>query len=54
LKIYKAENGESLGRWEIEDTLSQIVISDSYGIKDYSIDWDTLALDCFGLDITKN
>jgi hypothetical protein len=52
LKTYKAEDGESLGRWRIEDTLSQIVISDSYGIKDYSIDWDTLALDCFGLDIT--
>ena len=52
LKTYKAEDGESLGRWQIEDTLSQIVISDSYGIKDYSIDWDTLALDCFGLDIT--
>jgi len=52
LKTYTAEDGESLGRWEIEDTLSQIVISDSYGIKDYSIDWDTLALDCFGLDIT--
>lgn len=54
LKTYTAEDGETLGRWEIEDSLGQIVISDSYGIKDYSIDWDTLALDCFGLDITKN
>ena len=54
LKIYKAENGESLGRWEIEDSLGQMVISDSYGIKDFDIDWETLALDCFGLDITKN
>ena len=53
LKTYTAEDGETLGRWEIEDSLGQIVISDSYGIKDYSIDWDTLALDCFGLDITK-
>jgi hypothetical protein len=52
LKTYKAEDGESLGRWETEDALSQIVISDSYGIKDFSIDWHTLALDCFGLDIT--
>jgi hypothetical protein len=54
LKTYTAEDGETLGRWEIEDSLGQIVISDSYGIKDFSIDWDTLALDCFGLDITKN
>jgi hypothetical protein len=54
LKTYKAEDGESLGRWEIEDAIGQICISESYGIKDFDIDWDTLALDSFGLDITKN
>jgi hypothetical protein len=53
LKTYKAEDGESLGRWEIEDALGQICISKSYGLKDFDIDWDTLALDSFGLDITK-
>jgi hypothetical protein len=53
LKTYKAEDGESLGRWEIEDAIGQICISDSYGKKDFDIDWDTLALDSFGLDITK-
>jgi hypothetical protein len=53
LKTYTAEDGESLGRWEIEDALGQICISESYGIKDFDIDWDTLALDSFGLDITK-
>ena len=53
LKTYKAEDGESLGRWEIEDAIGQICISKSYGLKDFDIDWDTLALDSFGLDITK-
>jgi hypothetical protein len=53
LKTYSSEDGESLGRWEIEDALSQICISESYGIKDFDIDWDTLALDTFGLDLTK-
>lgn len=53
LTIYSATNGESLGRWEIEDALGGICISESYGIKDFDIDWDTLALDSFGLDITK-
>jgi hypothetical protein len=31
-----------------------MVISESYGLKNRDIDWDTLALDAFGLDITKN
>lgn len=53
LKTYTAEDGESLGRWEIEDAIGQICISESYGIRDFDIDWDTLALDSFGLDITK-
>ncbi len=53
LKTYSATDGESLARWEIEDALGQICISDGYGIKDFGIDWDTLALDSFGLDITK-
>jgi hypothetical protein len=29
-----------------------MVISKSYGEKNGDIDWDTLALDAFGLDIT--
>lgn len=53
LKTYTAEDGESLGRWEIEDAIGQICISESYGIKNFDIDWDTLALDSFGLDITN-
>jgi len=53
LKTYKAEDGKSLARWEIEDYIGTIVISDSYGMKGLDIDWDTLALDAFGLDITK-
>lgn len=53
LTIYSATNGESLGRWEIEDAIGQICISESYGIKNFGIDWDTLALDSFGLDITN-
>jgi hypothetical protein len=53
LKTYKAKDGESLGRWEIEDAIGQICISESYGTKNFDIDWDTLALDSFGLDITK-
>jgi hypothetical protein len=54
LKTYTAPDGESLARWEIEDALGGMVISESYGIKNRDIDWDTLALDAFGLDITKN
>jgi len=53
LKTYKATDGESLARWEIEDALGLMVISESYGEKNGNIDWDTLALDAFGLDITK-
>jgi hypothetical protein len=53
LKTYKAADGESLARWEIDDALGMMVISESYGIKNRDIDWDTLALDAFGLDITK-
>jgi hypothetical protein len=53
LKTYKAEDGESLGRWEIEDAIGQICISENYGTKNFEIDWDTLALDSFGLDITN-
>ncbi len=53
LKTYTAPDGESLARWEIEDALGGMVISESYGIKNRDIDWDTLALDAFGLDITK-
>jgi hypothetical protein len=53
LKTYKATDGESLARWEIEDALGLMVISESYGEKNGDIDWDTLALDAFGLDITK-
>jgi hypothetical protein len=53
LKTYQAADGESLARWETEDALSLIVISDSYGMKNLDIDWDTLALDAFGLDIGK-
>ena len=54
LKTYTAADGESLARWEIEDALGGMVISESYGLKNRDIDWDTLALDAFGLDITKN
>lgn len=54
LKTYTAPDGESLARWEIEDALGGMVISESYGLKNRDIDWDTLALDAFGLDITKN
>ena len=53
LKTYTARDGESLARWEIEDALGLMVISESYGEKNGDIDWDTLALDAFGLDITK-
>jgi hypothetical protein len=53
LKTYTAPDGESLARWEIEDAVGGMVISESYGIKNRDIDWDTLALDAFGLDITK-
>jgi hypothetical protein len=53
LKTFKAEDCESLGRWEIEDAIGQICISESFGTKNFDIDWDTLALDSFGLDITK-
>jgi hypothetical protein len=51
LKTYKAEDGESLARWEIEDALGMMLISDSYGIKNRDIDWHTLALDSFGSEI---
>jgi hypothetical protein len=54
LKTYTATDGESLARWEIEDAVGGMVISKSYGEKNGDIDWDTLALDAFGLDITKN
>ena len=54
LKTYTAPDGETLARWEIEDALGGMVISESYGLKNRDIDWDTLALDAFGLDITKN
>jgi hypothetical protein len=54
LKTYTAPDGESLARWEIEDAVGGMVISKSYGEKNGDIDWDTLALDAFGLDITKN
>jgi hypothetical protein len=54
LKTYTAPDGESLARWEVEDALGGMVISESYGLKNRDIDWDTLALDAFGLDITKN
>jgi hypothetical protein len=53
LKTYSATDGESLSRWEIEDACGRICISESYGTKNFDIDWDTLALDSFGLDITK-
>jgi hypothetical protein len=53
LKTYTAPDGESLARWEIEDAVGGMVISKSYGEKNGDIDWDTLALDAFGLDITK-
>jgi hypothetical protein len=52
LKTYTAPDGETLARWEIEDALGGMVISESYGLKNRDIDWDTLALDAFGLDIT--
>jgi hypothetical protein len=52
LKTYTAPDGESLARWEIEDAVGGMVISKSYGEKNGDIDWDTLALDAFGLDIT--
>jgi hypothetical protein len=52
LKTYQAADGESLARWEIEDALGLMVISESYGQKNLDIDWNTLALDAFGLDIT--
>jgi hypothetical protein len=52
LKTYTAPDGESLARWEIEDAVGRMVISKSYGEKNGDIDWDTLALDAFGLDIT--
>lgn len=54
LKSYKAADGETLARWEIEDGVSWVCISESYGLKNWDIDWDTIALDTFGLDITKN
>jgi hypothetical protein len=53
LKTYTAPDGESLARWQIEDAVGGMVISKSYGEKNGDIDWDTLALDAFGLDITK-
>ena len=54
LKTYTAPDGETITRWEIVDSCGLIVISDNYGTKNGDIDWDTLALDAFGLDITNS
>jgi hypothetical protein len=53
LKIYKAEDGTELARWDTDQSTGLVLISDSYGMKDGDIDWATLALDNFGIDITE-
>jgi hypothetical protein len=53
LKIYKAEDGTELARWDTDQHTGLVLISDSYGMKNGDIDWATLALDNFGIDITE-
>jgi hypothetical protein len=53
LKIYKAEDGTELARWETDQWTGLVLISDSYGMKDGDIDWETLALDNFGIHISE-
>jgi hypothetical protein len=53
LKTYTAEDGTTLARWDTEQHTGLILISDSYGMKEGGIDWETLALDNFGIQITE-
>jgi hypothetical protein len=53
LKVYKAEDGTELARWNSDQHTGLVLISDSYGMKDGDIDWETLALDNFGIHISE-
>jgi hypothetical protein len=53
LKVYKAEDGTELARWDSDQHTGLVLISDSYGMKDGDIDWETLALDNFGIHISE-
>jgi hypothetical protein len=53
LKVYKAEDGTQLARWDSDQHTGLVLISDSYGMKDGDIDWETLALDNFGIHISE-
>jgi hypothetical protein len=53
LKTYTAEDGTTLARWDTEQHTGLVLISDSYGMKDGDIDWETLALDNFGIQIKE-
>jgi hypothetical protein len=53
LKVYKAEDSTELARWDSDQHTGLVLISDSYGMKDGDIDWETLALDNFGIHISE-
>lgn len=53
LKVYTAADGDQVGEWVTNDSFSFIPLTDYYGFKGISPDWQTLANDHFGITINE-